>query len=193
MRSHPGEHGRRGILVRPRRAWPRGDLPPSTSESEEAREKDVLWLPGPTSRRVAHPNRFSHDRILYEPRMARMAWLTWLTWGHGELCVLQRSSQAPWATREAGARGVSRGEAMRSRCSGSPWAAGAPDITLTSPFLFHWRLSSGLGSAQPLLPCPSPEINKIYISKGKIPPKHVIISACYSVLWAYSLFLAPCV
>lgn len=107
-------------------------------------------------------------RILYEPRVA---WTAWLTWGPRR------------ALPSAGARGVSRGEAMRSRsphpaprCSGSPRAAGAPDITLISPFLFSWRLSCGLGSSQPLLPCPSPEINKIYVLKGKIPPKHVIVS-----------------
>lgn len=85
---------------------------------------------------------------------------------------------------------MSRGEAMRSRCSGSPWAAGAPDITLTSLFLFSWRLSCGLGSAQPLLPCPSPEINKIYILKGKIPPKHVIVKCL--LLCPLGLQLVPC-
>ena len=106
-------------------------------------------------------------------------------WEPQKLHVLQRSGQAPGAKQVAGARRVSRGEAMRSR-SPQP-AARAPRGVLglqTSPLLVLVQPGAFL-RARYL------EINKIYILKEKIPPKHVILSLCYAVLWAYSVFLAP--
>lgn len=47
----------------------------------------------------------------------------------------------------------------------------------------------GTVSSQHLLPFPSPEINKIYILKEKIPQKHVILSLLICPL---GLQLVPC-